>query len=143
MPNSQNGSIILTDGSSQNYVRIYFNKDAGDQLLLRVRASGTIVSHVVPSGDINFEDYNKIAIKYKSNDVSFWLNGVKVGENFSLASPIGLSKLSFNSNGTVPFFGNTKDVKVYPKALSDVELETLTSWSSFREMAEAQSYIVE
>jgi hypothetical protein len=53
-----------------------------------------------------------------------------------------LNKLDFNGNN-LDFFGNTKGLKVYPKALSDLELETLTSWSSFREMAEAQSYIVE
>jgi hypothetical protein len=59
-------------------------------------------------------------------------------------TPIGLNQFSFdNGSGASNFFGNTKGLKVYPKALSDVELETLTSWSSFREMAEAQSYIVE
>ena len=55
-----------------------------------------------------------------------------------------LDRLNFDiGSGLNSFFGNTKGLKYYPKALADVELETLTSWSSFREMAEAQSYIVE
>ena len=43
-------------------------------------------------------------------------------------TPIGLSKLDFSLfNGTQPFFGNTKDLQYYPKALSDAELINLTT----------------
>jgi hypothetical protein len=64
---------------------------------------------------------------------------------YAAATPVSLNELNFSVGTTNanPFYGNTKGLKYYPKALSEVELETLTSWSSFREMAEAQSYIVE
>ena len=40
-----------------------------------------------------------------------------------------LSKLNFNigSVGALDFFGNTKGLKYYPKALADVQLEDLTT----------------
>jgi len=38
-----------------------------------------------------------------------------------------LNNLSFDTNGANPFFGNTKGLKYYPKALADVQLEDLTT----------------
>ena len=43
-------------------------------------------------------------------------------------TPIGLYKLSFGyGDGGNSFFGNTKGLKYYPKALADVQLEALTT----------------
>jgi hypothetical protein len=58
-----------------------------------------------------------------------------------------ITNLSFD-NGQVsptgsPFYGNTKQVQYYNSALTDSELETLTSWTSFTEMAQAQLYTIE
>ena len=139
---STNRYISLSDGSADNSVRIYFSSN-GIQLSGQLRSEGglqCLFDYTVP----NLLSFNKVAFKYKQDNFSFWINGVEVATDTSGAAPIGLNKLSFNrGDGNQTFFGNTKGLKYYPKALSDVELETLTSWSSFREMAEAQSYIVE
>ena len=72
--------------------------------------------------------FNKIAISYKLNSFSLWVNGTKVATETSGNVPIGLNTLQFTSgSGTLPFFGNTKDVQVYTKALSDAELIKLTT----------------
>jgi hypothetical protein len=79
-------------------------------------------------------EFNKIALKYKDNDVSLYINGVKVLEKltcimpdansiFSLLFADGTSELpSFNT-----FFGDVNLVSVFPIALSDAELIQLTT----------------
>ena len=121
-------NIALTDGTNSQRVQIYFNKDALS-LMFFVRVDGVLLAtHTVSSSGINYEDTNKIAIKYKTNDISFWLNGIKVGTSTSgTLIPNKFTQLGFNSGSGGAFFGNTKDLKYYPKALADVQLEDLTT----------------
>jgi U3 small nucleolar RNA-associated protein 14 len=75
-------------------------------------------------------DFVKCALKYKNNDCSLWVNGVEISNSTSqIAFPINtLTKLSFTSGSSSSnFYGNTKDLKYYPKALSDAELINLTT----------------
>ena len=71
-------------------------------------------------------DFNKIAFKYKENDCALWVNGIEVGTDVTATIPTALSSLNFDYVSN-PFFGNTKGLKYYPKALADVQLEDLTS----------------
>ena len=87
-----------------------------------------------------------MALKYKENDFAFWVNGVEVSTDSSgITFPVGtLIDLSLDDgNGNSPLYGNVKDVRVYNTALNDTELETLTSWVSFSDMAEGQLYTIE
>ncbi len=77
----------------------------------------------------NLKTYNKIAITYSNNINSFWLNGVKIATNTSVGELTSQPNiLSFNSpTSTERFFGNTKDVRYYNTALTDAELQALTT----------------
>ena len=121
-------NIALTDGTNSQRVQIYFNKYALS-LMFFVRVDGVLLAtHTVSSSGINYEETNKIAIKYKTNDISFWLNGTKVGtDTTGTLIPNKFTQLGFNSGGGGAFFGSTKDLKYYPKALADVQLEDLTT----------------
>ena len=57
--------------------------------------------------------------------------------------PSGLSELNLNYTDTLPLYAKTKMVSTFTEALSDSELECLTSWSSFNRMATAQGYTIE
>ena len=61
------------------------------------------------------------------------------------STPIGLDSLGFNSDGSTgsPFYGNTKQIQYFDSILDSEQLEQLTSWDSFRAMAEGQLYSVE
>ena len=48
----------------------------------------------------------------------------------------------FNS-GQDNFYGNTKQIQYFDTALNDTDLETLTSWTSFNEMATSQLYSIQ
>ena len=88
--------------------------------------------------------FNKIAVRYKENDFSVWLNGVEVHTDNSGSSPIGLSELAFDfGNSNLPFYGKTKMVAVFPY-LSNDEMECLTGegYGSFEAMALANNYTI-
>ena len=71
----------------------------------------------------------KIACKYALNDVSFFVNGEKVGTDTSALAFTQLNSLDFNignGSGAASFYGNTKDLRVYNTTLSDSELIALT-----------------
>ncbi len=87
-----------------------------------VKATSTSITSVA--------DFNKIAVKYKENDFALWINGVEVATDaIGITSANGvLNSIDFsNSSNGIPFFGNTKGLKYYPKALADVQLEDLTT----------------
>jgi hypothetical protein len=90
-------------------------------------------------------NFHKVAFKFAENDYALWINGVEVATSLVGGVNIAntLDRLDFrNASGSSPFNGNTKDLKVYPKALADVQLQDLTSWGSFAEMANALNYTI-
>jgi hypothetical protein len=70
----------------------------------------------------------KVALCYKNNDFTFFINGVKVASGANSYSPSSpLTRINFNE---AVFFGkqvvNYKSVLVFPVKLTDAELEALT-----------------
>jgi hypothetical protein len=131
--------------SSGNYI---------DSVQLRYWSSSNTLEYRVVDGSVivvflrpvinNIVESNKILVKYKSNDCSIWVNGFKIATDTSATMPSGLSELAFDDgNGTTPFYGNTKQIQYFPTALNDSDLETLTSWDSFSDMATSQLYTIE
>jgi len=91
----------------------------------------------------NIESLNKIAFKYKANDCALWVNGVEVETATSAIIPNGLDTLNLDeADGTSNFYGKTKEVSYFKTALTDSELEALTSWDSFNDMATGQEYSI-
>jgi hypothetical protein len=134
--------ISISDETIGNRV-VIFKWTTTNSIKVRVASGGTnYFDKTISVSDIT--TINKIAIKYKQNDFSLWLNGIELETDTSGITPIGLSKLNFNG-ATSPsaFYGNTKQIQYYDSALTDSELETLTSWVSFQDMAEGQLYTIE
>lgn len=124
--------ISLSDGTTSN--NIYFSFSGAANTIYGLVVSGgstqaslsTTVSQIQP---------NKLLIKYKSNDISFWLNGFKVGFDTSANTPSGLKNLSFSyPTNAINFYGKTKELGYYDTALTDLELETLTSYRNWVSM---------
>ena len=133
-------AISINDGSTTNAISVYYF--GADSLYVDIfNSSGTVTLSAL---SIDTSISNKIAVKYKSGDSALWLNGVEVSTDLGLISLVGLNEFSFDyGNTTLPFQGNCKDLRVFKTALTDAELETLTSYSSFNEMALAQNYIIQ
>ena len=73
-------------------------------------------------------DYNKIALVYNSTNASLFVNGFKVATD-TMSALSGLSQLQFNRFGGTAndFYGKVKSVITFDTALTDAELECLTT----------------
>jgi len=92
----------------------------------------------------NVNENIKAAGKYKKNDFALWVNGFKVNIDTTGTVPIGLSELAYDDGGGGSTFHSlTKQLQYYNTALTDAELETLTSYTSFNAMALAQNYKIQ
>ena len=137
-------SISNGNSNNQNVVWIYYRSDT-NQINFRVIVGGTSSFdqiYTINNATIN----TKLLLKYKENDFSAWVNGFEVlTDNLGITFPIGtLNELEFNRpDGVSNFYGNTKQLQYYDTALTDSELEQLTSWVSFSDMAEGQLYTIE
>ena len=123
-------SIGISDGTSANRVNISLWKNGGnDQLLNFVGLSG--VSQCNFFGAVNsILEFNKVAFNYKQNDFKMYINGVLVGTDTSGNTFPADTLIKFNfdrGEGSTRFFGKTKSLATYNRALTDNELYTITS----------------
>jgi hypothetical protein len=115
--NANEGGVYLSKDSN-NEIRLNFATN--NRLNLFVNAGG--VNQVyMDNTSFTLSDYNKIAIKYKINDYSVYINGTKVYTDTSALVPSNLDELKFNN-----FYGKTKALAVYKEALTDANLRCLT-----------------
>jgi hypothetical protein len=119
------GGIAISDGSTDNRILLYF--DTSGNIRAYVYASGE-QARINTSG-LNYTLMNKIAIKYSATSTKFFVNGNQVGSTDTSSNmPSGLSELAFdNGGGGSDFYGNVKTVAVFKEALSDTELQKLTT----------------
>ena len=139
-----NKFITLSDGTDDNRVTIYFYTSINNDIRFQVRSNNINQPLTpMPSG-YNIDEFNKIAIKYKQNDISVYINGFLVVSNVgNIDTPLNLSELAFDDGqGASDFYGNTKQLQYFDSALNDSDLEKLTSWTSFTAMANALKYTI-
>jgi hypothetical protein len=133
---------ISDGGNSTNVVRIGYSTTSNlINVRLMVNSVTTTFNYVG-----NTLNQNKIALKWKLNNTALWVNGLEVDTDLSFntfsLNTLNVLNLS-NGNGTSnPFYGNTKQLQYFDSALNDSDLETLTSWASFTEMANGQTYSI-
>jgi len=134
--------ISINDGSYQNRVALRLNTTTNQiRAIVRVGGSNQFSVERVIS---NVAIFNKIAIKYKGNDFALWVNGIELGTDSSGTTPPNLNKLAFDDGaGANDFYGNTKQIQYFNTILDSQQLEQLTSWTSFTDMAEGQLYTIE
>ena len=116
---------------------------------LRLYNGGTTTPELIyRDASADLTENIKLAIKYGTTTGSYkvYINGFSetIEGAFVATAMSGLSKLQFAySNGTSnPFRGKTKQLMTFNEALTDSELEQVTSWTSFGEMAKGQLYSV-
>ena len=120
-----------SNNNDHNTVTVGFDND--DDFFIRLKANNVIAFYTndqTASKDV----YYKIALSYKSGDSKIYINGNLITPNFgSLSNTFTfgstLNNLSFDydGNGTLPFYGNVKCLAVFKEALSDTELQKLTT----------------
>ncbi len=129
----------LADGGDTRAISIFSAGDNRITLVLHsttnrvqffIAMNGYINTVDLDATDIVQTDTNKIACKFKANDYALWINGIEKDTNTTQSNTIQsgtLNSLKFDINGSNPFYGNVKDVRVYNTALTDQELIALTT----------------
>ena len=132
----------LSDGSTSNRIIFYYNPNSNN-IELFISSGGYSQSSLnITLNDVKV--FQKIAVKYKLNDIGLFVNGFELKTDLLASMPIGLNELSFdNGVGVEPFYGNVKQLQYFDSALADTQLEQLTSWISFTDMANGQLYTIE
>ena len=95
-----------------------------------IAMNGYINTVDLDATDIVQTDTNKIACKFKANDYALWINGIEKDTNTTQSNTVQsgtLNSLNFDINGSYNFYGNVKDLKIYNTALTDAELQALTT----------------
>lgn len=135
-----NQSIAISNGSQSN--RILFRYNSTNQVRVIVVSSNAFVFDKTLNIS-SIKEYNKFVIKYKQNDFALWVNGFELKIGDSGVTPTGLNELALDDgSGANDFYGNTKQIQYFDSALNDSDLETLTSWTSFTDLANGQLYSI-
>ena len=128
-------TITLTDGTNDNTVKIKYQKVQSNAVLFQTKTTtGTGFS---TTKTYTITNVNKFALKWDSSGTKCFANGSLINTNSNLTSfPADtLNSLSFARGevnsirgiGSQPFAGNIKCVAVFKEALTDTELQNLTS----------------
>ena len=120
-------SISINDGSSSNrFILRFGTTDNTIQVVSSSNNAAVILSSVTVSNTLSS---SKVAIKWDSNNYVFYVNGIIETTKNDLITPLVLNNLDFNDGNSnfFPFYGKTKDIRVYNTALTDAELIALTT----------------
>ena len=129
---SDDNYISLSDGSTSN--RLIFGYDNNQ---FRVYKNGTNVFSTTSTPYNVRSLFNKIALKYSNNQGTvIYANGFLIDTGSDNLTTSGLNEVAFDSGtGVQQFYGKTKEIGVYDAVLTDAELEAITSYTSFTNMA--------
>ncbi len=135
---SANTNIGISNGTDAQKI-VFIFQSYGTQV--RTYSSGGVSEF----DNLTFNQRNKIAVSFKTNEYKIFINGTKVGTDTSASVPTGMNRLNFSnrSNSSSYFEGEIYQTMVFNEALSDTELEEITSYKSFGQMAKALLYTIE
>jgi hypothetical protein len=142
--NGESRRISISHSAADTSNRVTLEVDETTSTIKAFMSSGNVTVGSITVNNINQTNNNKIALLYKENTFEMHINGFLLGSDYTIASlPIELSRLQLEgANGSNDFYGKTKQLQYYNSALTDSELETLTSWTSFSDMANGQQYSI-
>jgi len=139
--------ISISENSNINNNQFNLRFISNSNLIQAVSRANGLGQDVVLQHTLNDKtEVNKISIKYKLNDWGLWVNGFEVDTETSsnAFTPNSLDVLDFDrGNNSKSLYGKTKQLQYYNSALTDSELEKISSWTSFTDMAQGQLYTIE
>ena len=123
-----NRYITISDSSNSNYIRLTYTTTS-NQLGARYYVNGSFqcaLTYILTDET----EFIKVAFKWKENDFALWVDGVEVATDASgnVNPENTFHRLDFGrQDGFLPFYGKAKALAVYKEALTDAELQSLTT----------------
>jgi hypothetical protein len=130
------GNLALTGSNGTNAERfqLYFDTTTSDRIKSNV-VTGNVAIAPMQSQVLDVTTFHKCANSFANNNHALWVDGFKVDTDTSGGVSQGVDRLNFdNGTGTSDFYGKTKEIGYYDTALTDEELEYLTSYRSLNEL---------
>ena len=124
-----NRYITITNGTSNERIALLLGGNP-NQLRAIAYSNTQSINLSFTTSLTDVKQFNKLAIKYKSGDYAFFLNGIKIGGSTetNIFTANTLNDLSFDvGGGTQKFRGKVKYLAVFNEALTDAELQSLTT----------------
>ena len=126
--------ISISDGTLNNRVFFkFYTVSNGIEATLVSSSGGSNPQVTAVTSDTS--NYNKIALRYSINGFNLWVNGFELGSDTVTNTANNLSDISFDTASLNDFYGKAKEIGYYDAVLTDAELEALTSYTSFTNMA--------
>jgi hypothetical protein len=118
--------IFLSDGTMNNYVATGYSRFSGN-IISEMYSGGVLQTINWGATGVTQTNNNKFALSWGSGTMKFYVNGTQTNTE-SVTSPIGLNVLEFNTAVDTLFMeANVKCLAVFKEALSDTELQKLTT----------------
>ena len=120
--------LSICDGGTSNRVLIQLGNN-NNQIRADIVSNG-VTQASISTYSYNFTNFNKIAVRYKQNDVALYVNGTQIGTDTNANNPVNLNTLNFtNGNlGSLFYFrAKLKELMYFDRALSNSELQKLTT----------------
>ena len=118
--------VSISDGTNDNLVMFRYDNSFG-RITFFVRGGGGAYTITTINTGISKQINHKIALSW-NGDLNIYVDGALVASTTINSLPIGLNELKLEQpTGGNRFQGNIKDLRVYPTALTDAELITLTT----------------
>jgi len=129
-------NLSLSDGTTSNLISIIFTNTNV------IRIDFTNQATLFDS-NTDIKNNNKILLSYKLNEVKLYVNGFLKDIDTQATMPTVLNTLRFDNTIGEPLYSKTKQIQYFDSALNDTDLEELTSWVSFTDMANSQLYSIQ
>jgi hypothetical protein len=118
--------IYIGDGSIDNFVAIVYMPTSNE--LVAYGLNGGNSSLYISTTNYNLTDDLKVAIKWKENDSQLYINGSLIDTDTDTQDfNFTFSELRLEGSAANKFYGKVKDLRVYNTALTDLELQELTT----------------
>ena len=124
--NTDVGSISINNGTLSVRITARFRTDISKT---QMTISGSTDDFNYNSETITLSEYNKVAIVYNNSQYYFFINGVKSTiQNKGTFSANSFTQFDFNrGGGSEIFYGKVREVQVFTEALTDEQLQKLTT----------------
>jgi hypothetical protein len=121
--------FLLSDGTTQNEIRVTSSATNAGDLQFAVRLAGTLILNAFSPTNVYSNGIFKIAAVYKSTDYALYVNGLQVLTSNAAGNIPACNRVDIGSQlGTSNFLNDRiRSVALYTTRLTDAELQALTT----------------
>ena len=119
--------ISIGDGTTSNQIAFWYDINVNEFKIL-IRQSGNKLFHTTTLTDAT--QFIKVAVLYKSGSSKVYINGSLIhtaAGTFTFTSPLSVLDLGGIGLGGTDFNGKLQELQLFPSALDDATLATLTT----------------